>query len=199
MIGAVGAAPTHHDEMEAALELEGQAQRSALGGEWDRARSLFAEAASHYRASWNLASRTSYGRLVGLLKAAVLAGAGEEEAAFARAEIVGADQHSVTAAYVRALAATIGDDDAEAIRWAGVMRKSAGAFERTSAVLEALARGDAEAYRSALGEVVRDFEERAEHLTGVAFADTALMLECLAARRGMHAGLSSAVLPEPPR
>jgi len=199
MIGAVGASPTHHDEMEAALELERRAQRAALGGEWDRARRLFAEAASHYRASWKLASRTSYGRLVGLMKAAILAGAGEEEAAFARAEMEGADEHSATAAYVRALAATIGGDDAEALRWAAVMHESAGAFARTSAALEAVAKGDAEAYRGALAEIVRDFEERPQHLTGVPFADTALMLECLAGRRGLCAGLSSPLLPEPPR
>ena len=42
---------------------------------------------------------------------------------------------------------------------------------------------------------MRDFEERAEHLTGVAIADTALMLEVLGRRRGMVVAVESPVLP----
>ena len=42
---------------------------------------------------------------------------------------------------------------------------------------------------------MRDLEQRSQHLTDVAIADTALMLQELAARRGMAAGLESPVLP----
>jgi len=45
---------------------------------------------------------------------------------------------------------------------------------------------------------VRDFEQRTEHLTGVAIADTALMLERLAGDRGLRAGVRSALLPGTP-
>ncbi len=40
-----------------------------------------------------------------------------------------------------------------------------------------------------------DFEGREQHLTGVPFADTALMFERLAERRGMAAGVRSSMLP----
>jgi hypothetical protein len=43
--------------------------------------------------------------------------------------------------------------------------------------------------------IVRDFEARTDHLTGVAIADTALVLERLAAPRGLAAGVESVVLP----
>jgi hypothetical protein len=52
-------------------------------------------------------------------------------------------------------------------------------------------------YREAVLAIVHDFEGREEHLTGVAFADTAAMLETLAAPRGLAAGLASAALPPP--
>jgi hypothetical protein len=42
---------------------------------------------------------------------------------------------------------------------------------------------------------VADFEGRDEHLTDVAIADTALVLERLARRRGISAGVTSAMLP----
>jgi hypothetical protein len=43
--------------------------------------------------------------------------------------------------------------------------------------------------------IVADFEGRSEHLTGVPIADTALMLERFAERRGLAARPSSALLP----
>jgi hypothetical protein len=70
------------------------------------------------------------------------------------------------------------------------------AFARTAAAIEALARRDGAAYTTALGAIVRDFEQRSEHLTGVAIADTAVMLEALAGRRGMSAAIASPVLPD---
>jgi sirohydrochlorin ferrochelatase len=57
--------------------------------------------------------------------------------------------------------------------------------------------GDRDRYRRALREVVAGFERRDEHLTGVAIADTALVLERLAEGRGMAAELSSPLLPRP--
>jgi hypothetical protein len=183
--------------MEAALALEARAQELALAGQHAAARSAFREAAARYRVSWELASATSYGRLVGMLKAAILAGEGDAEAAYARAQIAGADQHSVTAAYVRALAALVVGEDSEARRWGRAMKKSPGAFARAAQAVDALAARDAGAYREALAEIVGDFEQRPKHLTGVAIADTALMFECLAERRGMRVDPTSPVLPSP--
>ena len=59
------------------------------------------------------------------------------------------------------------------------------AFARTADALGALAAGDRAAYDPALRAIVADFEARDAHLTGVAIADTAIMLDRLAEPRGL--------------
>jgi hypothetical protein len=185
----------HREEMTSALELEARAQRLALDGASEEACLTYLAAADRYRASWELASATSYGRLVGMLKAAIIAGQGESAAAYARHALEHTEADSPTAAYARALAALVAGEDNEAVRWAGVIPGASDAFDRAARAIVALANRDRAAYALALGEIVRDFERRPEHLTGVPIADTALMFERLAARRGMSAGVSSPLLP----
>ncbi len=60
-------------------------------------------------------------------------------------------------------------------------------FARTGRALAALAAGDWSAYAVALTDIVADFAARDQHLSGVAIADTALVLERLAEPRGMAA------------
>jgi hypothetical protein len=96
---------------------------------------------------------------------------------------------------VRAMAALVAGEDAEAGRWADVMRGGSEAFGRAAEGIAALAAGDRARFRGAVLAIVRDFEARDEHLTGVAFADTAAMLQTLAAPRGLAADLASGVLP----
>ena len=145
-----------------------------------------------------MAHAGAFGRLVGMLKAAVLAGGGAEQAAYARAALVEADPESGTANYARAIAALIAGDDADAEACARRMGTGADAFGRTAAAIAALAERDRGRYATALEAIVRDFEQRSEHLTGVAIADTAVMLQALAGRRGMEAEIESAVLPVVP-
>jgi hypothetical protein len=64
-------------------------------------------------------------------------------------------------------------------------------------VLEALADRDGERYAHGVGAIVADFEQREAHLTGVRIADTALMFELLAQRRGLGAHPASELLPWP--
>jgi hypothetical protein len=71
------------------------------------------------------------------------------------------------------------------------------AFARAAAAIGALAVGDEDAYATAVTSIVRDFESRESHVTGVAIADTALVLEHLAERRGLAARPSSPLLPQP--
>jgi hypothetical protein len=66
---------------------------------------------------------------------------------------------------------------------------------RTGRALQALADGDASGYRAALGEIMADFEVREQHLSGVAVADTAMLLEHLAEPRGMAVHPVSELLP----
>ncbi|MDP9383750.1 MAG: hypothetical protein M3P50_00675, partial [Actinomycetota bacterium] len=67
--------------------------------------------------------------------------------------------------------------------------------DRAADAVAALARADAAGYAAALDAIVDDFEARDAHLTGVAIADTALVLERLATPRGMAARRRSALLP----
>jgi hypothetical protein len=182
--------------MTAAVERDGAAQQALLLGNRAAARVGFAEAACLYRQSWEEAPPSAYGRLVGMLKAAVLAGGGDLEAAkYARKALADADPESATAAYARALAALILGEDGDAAAAAEVMLGGGDAFARTGEAVAAIAARDTRRFSAALGAIVGDFEARTEHLTGVAIADTALVLAALAERRGIAAGVESPVLP----
>jgi hypothetical protein len=185
----------HQELLTAAIELDGEGQRALFAGDESRARTAFRQAAELYRRSWEEASPTSYGRLVGMLKSSVLAGEATDEARYVRLALEDQHEESPTASYTRALAALILGDDGEAAAWSRRMRTGSDAFARTADAVEALADGEAEAYATAVTRIVEDFEGRADHLTGVAVADTALVLQRLAAGRGLAADLSSPVLP----
>jgi hypothetical protein len=189
----------HRELMIAAIATEGEAHAALLAGDGDSARGGYATAAEQYLASWKLAPPKSYGRLVGLVKAGVLAGQAEAAAAEVRAALDGDPDAagSPVASYALAVASLIlGDDDAVA-PLAGVMDPRGGAFERTATALRALAARDGDAYAGALAAIEADFAARDEHLTGVAIADTAIMLELIAAERGMAAGIDSPLVPVP--
>jgi hypothetical protein len=181
--------------MTAAVEQDGAAQQALLSGDRDAARAGFAEAAELYRESWVQAPPSAYGRLVGMLKSAVLAGSGNDEATYAREALADADPESATAAYARALAALVLGEDDVAVACASRMSTGGEAFERTAEGVGAIATAGGSRYATALTAIVRDFEARTEHLTGVAIADTALVLATLAAGRGMATPVASPVLP----
>jgi hypothetical protein len=178
-----------------AIERDGAGQRALLAGEPEGASAAFRAAAELYRQSWEAAPPGSYGRLVGMLKSAILAGGGHEAAYYVRSALADEDVASPPAAYAQALAALIAGDDEAAKVWAAQMRGGSDAFERTADALEALAWRDPVVYAEALEAIVCDFEQRADHLTGVAIADTALMLERLAVPRGITAAVTSPLLP----
>jgi hypothetical protein len=189
-------APHKHQELlTAAIEREGSAQQALLAGERETARAAFAQAADLYRQSWEVAPPTAYGRLVGMVKSGVLAGGGSDEARYVQRALADSDPESVTAAYARALAALILGEDPDAHGWAAGMSAGTDAFARTGEAIAAIAAGDGARSEEALTAIVRDFEQRAEHLTGVAIADTALVLAELAARRGMAVAVESPMLP----
>jgi hypothetical protein len=186
----------HRDALMEAIGMEGEAHRALLDGDAATATARLRAAAAAYRRSWELAPPRSFGRLIGMLKALVIAGDDPRaEAAYVR-EQVGEDDASPPAWYALAIAALVEGDDALARRAAEGMR-SAGVepFMRTAAAIDALARGDGAAYADAEAAIVADFEGRADHLTGVAIADTALMLDRFAAARGLAARPASALLP----
>ncbi len=181
--------------MRAAIEHEAQAQRAALAGATLESEAAFRQASDEYRRSWELAPPRSYGRLVGMLKAAILGGNGSPAAGYVKSALSSDTRGSPTAAYAGALAAlALGEDD-DALHQAQAMRSGSEAFARAALAIQALARADPGAYREALSAIVADFEQRHGHLTGVAIADTAAMFERLASSRGLPANLESSLLP----
>jgi hypothetical protein len=199
---AVAAAPgddaamneQHRDLQSAAVEADAAGQRCLLAGDRAEAEPFLRESERLYRASWEIAPPGSYGRLVGMLKAAILHGEAVDAAAFALAELDGTLE-SPTAAYALALACLACGDDPLASAAAAQMAAGGEAFERTAAALAALAARDGPAYDAALRAVIADFEARDLHLTGVPIADTALVLERLAEPRGLARHPVSRLLP----
>jgi hypothetical protein len=189
----------HRDLMLAAIAAEGEAHAALLAGDAEAARAAYASAVEGYRASWALAPPRSYGRLVGLLKAAVLGGRAGPAAEEVRTALDGDPDAagSPVASYVLAVAALVAGDDDAVAPLADAMEPRGGAFARTAAALRALAVGDGDAYATAVAAIEADFAAREEHLTGVAIADTAVMLELVAAERGLAAKLSSPLVPVP--
>jgi hypothetical protein len=186
----------HADLLDAGVAADGRAFRAMLGGRADEARAALREAAALYRASWEVAPPRSYGRLVAHLKSAVLAGDGAEAAAWVVGELDGACD-SPTSCYALAVAALVRGDDPLAGPAAAGMAEGGDPFARAAAALAALAAGDAPAYREAVSAIVRDFEGRDAHLTGVPVADTAMLMEALAAPRGLAAAPDSEMMPPP--
>jgi hypothetical protein len=171
--------------MRDAIEIEGAAHRLLLAGD-PAAAETFQRAAARYRESWELAPPRSFGRLIGMLKAQILAGDAEQAARYALHELP-ADADSPPSSYALAIAALVlGDDSAAAVAAEG-MRGGSPPFDRAAEAIVALTSRDQQAYATAIAAIVADFEARPEHLTGVAIADTALMLERLAEPRGMAA------------
>lgn len=185
----------HQELLTAAIEREAEAQQALFTHDSAAAHAAFAEAAELYRSSWEEAPPTSYGRLVGMLKAGVLAGEGAAQAEYVRSELGSRGRDSATASYAQALAALITGEASAAASWSEAMRAGGDAFARTAEAIAALAARDKGRYQASVEAMIADFEARQEHLTGVAIADTALMLQRLAAERGMAIPLVSSVLP----
>jgi len=189
----------HRELMIVAIAAEGEAHAALLAGDAAAASAAYARAVEAYRASWALAPPKSYGRLVGLLKAAVIGGDAGPAADEVRAALDGDPDAagSPVASYVLAVAALVAGDDEAVAPLADVMEPRGGAFERTATALRALAAGDGAAYAAAAAAIEADFAARDDHLTGVAIADTAIMLELIARERGLAAELDSPLVVIP--
>jgi hypothetical protein len=184
----------HLELLREAIAVEGRGQRALLEGEEAVASEALRESSRLYRESWELASPTAYGRLIGMLKAAVIAGDATAAAAYARTQLPDPVE-SPPAGYALAIAALVEGDDAVARSATAVMRGGSPPFVRAADAIDALLDRDGDRYAAAVGAIVSDFETREEHLTGVPIADTALMLERLAAARGIACRPVSALLP----
>ena len=163
----------------------------ADGREW------FARAAERYRDSWEDAPPGSWGRPIGALKARILAGDWDgavNEARWALDAGAG-ESDSPIGRYAAALAALVLGDWTDARVHADHARTST---EFPGAVADALAfiaAEDVVGYTQAVEDVLGSFETRTEYLEDIPVADTVLVLQALARRRGMAAELESPLLP----
>lgn len=172
-----------------------------MAGRDDAANEWLARAAERYRESFALAPPGSWGRPIGALKARILAGdwqGAEREARWAL-EAGAATSDSPIGRYAAALALlTLGDDDqarvhADAIRTHADFPPPVGdALAMIAAVTDTVG------YVDAIEAVLESFETREEYLEDVPVADTVLVLQALAARRGLTADLNSPLLPAEP-
>ncbi len=155
--------------------------------------------AERFRESYLDAPPGSWGRPIGAVKARVLAGDWEGAAADAdwALEQRPDGAPSPIGRYAAVLALLVLGRDEEAGPLAdGLQLEPEETFPRAVAdALAALAAGDSDAYREAVGRVLVSFEERDAYLEDIPVADTVCVLEALAERRGLAAGLSSPLLP----
>jgi hypothetical protein len=182
-----------------AMAATGAGLARLMQGRRAEAAGWLARSAERFRESFADAPPGSWGRLIGAVKARVLAGdweGAETDARWALAQAP-AGQDSPIGDYAAVLAHLVLGEDAEARGLAEGLRREENAFPRPVAeALAALAGADADPYREAAGRVLASFEERDAYLEDVPVADTVVVLEALAARRGLAAGLRSPLLPE---
>jgi hypothetical protein len=167
-----------------------------MDGRGDEAREWLGRSAQRHRESYEGAPPGSWGRLIGAMKARLLAGDLDGAAADAAWALDQLDEgvESPIGRYARALALLVLGRDAEA---EPVARGLTGAEfpADVAAALAGLAAHDADGYAAAVRSVLASFEERDEYLEGVPAADTVLVLQALAAPRGLAVELASPLLP----
>jgi hypothetical protein len=166
-------------------------------GERGEAAEWLARAAARWRESWEHATPTSWGRPIGVIKSALIAG-NDEAAAASAAWALGlgcAEAESPIGRYAATLALLVERRDAEAASVAEGLRES---DEFPPAVADALAgiatRSEAR-YGAAVEQVLSSFEARDAYLEDVPVADTVIVLQALAGRRGLAVELDSPLLP----
>jgi hypothetical protein len=170
-----------------------------MAGRDDEASEWFHRAADRYRESIDGAPPGSWGRPIGAMKALVMAGDWSDAEAAARwaLELGVAEAESPIGRYAAALALLVLGRDHDAVIHADVIRTSDGFPHDVGDALAFIAAEDLVGYVYAVESVLESFETREEYLEDIPVADTVLVLQALAARRGIAAELSSSLLPAP--
>ena len=168
-----------------------------MAGRDDEAAEWFRRAADSYYESIAGAPAGSWGRPIGAMKALVLAGDWElaEDAAHWALTLGAAESESPIGRYAAALALLILGRDHDAVVHADTIRTSDGFPHDVGDALAFIAAHDVVGYAYAVESVLDSFEKREEYLEDVPVADTVLVLQALAARRGIADELSSSLLP----
>jgi tetratricopeptide (TPR) repeat protein len=166
-------------------------------GRREEAAEWFDRAVRSYRESYADAPPGSWGRPIGAIKARILAGdwSGAEDAARWALDENAAEADSAIGRYAGALALlTLGrDEDARPV--ADSIRERDDFPSDVADALATLSAEDVLGYTYAIESVLESFEQRDEYLEDIPVADTVLVLQALAERRGLAAGLTSPLLP----
>ena len=168
-----------------------------MTGNTGAAREWFVRAVERYRESWDDAPPGSWGRPIGMLKADLLAGDWDGAARDAEWTLgLGpAEAESPIGRYAACLALLVLGRDEEARVLADGLRTHEGFPADVGDALATIAAQDVIGYTEAVESVLESFESRDEYLEDLPVADTVMVLQTLAARRGMAAELSSPLLP----
>jgi hypothetical protein len=155
--------------------------------------------AERYRESYDGAPPGSWGRLIGAVKSRILAGDWEGALGDARwvLEQRPQDSDSPIGAYAAVLASLTLAEDEQAAALAPALHRE-GFPEAVSDALASLSAHDRDAYADAVARVLEAFETREDYLEDIPVADTVLVLQALAARRGLGQRLTSRLLPVDP-
>ena len=167
-------------------------------GRRDEAAEWFDRAATRWRESFEHAPPNSWGRPIGALKARILADDwdGAADAARWALELGAAQAESPIGRYAGMLALLVLGRWEEA-RPVGTSLHGVDGFPEdvADALRMIAANDDAIGYINAIESVLESFETREGYLEDVPVADTVLVLQALAARRGLTADLESPLLP----
>jgi hypothetical protein len=195
--------PDDPDERQRQLTRMGNAAGGAglallMAGRTDEASEWLHRAAERYRESIDGAPAGSWGRPIGAMKALVLAAdwSAAEDAARWALELGSADAESPIGHYAATLALLVLGRDHDAVVHANTIRTHPEFPHDVGDAVAFIAAQDVVGYTYAVEDVLESFETRDEYLEDIPVADTVLVLQALAARRGFAVELSSPLLPE---
>jgi hypothetical protein len=168
-----------------------------MAGAREAAAEWLVRAAERYRESYADAPRGSWGRPIGAVKARILAGDWDGAARDARWTVDegAAAADSPIGRYAACLALLVLGRWEEARVLADGLRTHEGFPRSVGDTLAAIAAEDPLGYVEGIEAVLESFETRSEYLEDVPVADTVLVLQALAGRRGLTASLTSPLLP----
>ncbi len=157
-----------------------------MAGDSEQAADWLRRAAARYRESWDAgAALDAWGRPIAVLKALLIAGADASDAARWALGSGAAEAQSPIGRYAGTLALLVLGRDEEALPLAETLLAEESFPREVAEALRALAVADRGAYGAAVAAVRMSFEARQDFLEDVPVADTALVLDALAAARGL--------------
>ena len=168
-----------------------------MAGDTEESRRWFDLAVERYRSSFELAPPESWGRPIAMLKARILGqdwGGAEADAAWTLEQGAAAAQSPI-GRYAATLALLVLGRDGDARPVADGLRTAGDFPAPVGDALAFIAAADPIGYIEAVEEVLASFETREDYLEDLPVADTVLVLQELARRRGLSAELESPLLP----